>query len=143
MALPRASLTHLRCKEKHVVCRIVCTNSMVSVQALMEIRKYQKDTDRLIRKTPFARLVREVAQDFKTDLRWTAEAIMAVQEATEAYLVWLFEMTNLCAIHRSKFHARDCMYGQTEGQCLHCIGGKEQQQPVWTVAATGAVRKHE
>ena len=53
----------------------------------------------LIRKLPFSRVVREIAQDFKTDLRFQSEAIGALQEAAEAYLVGLFEDTNLCAIH--------------------------------------------
>ena len=48
---------------------------------------------------PFNRLVREIAQDFKTDLRFQAQAIGALQEAAEAYLVGLFEDTNLCAVH--------------------------------------------
>ena len=67
--------------------------------ALREIRRYQKTTELLIRKLPFARLVREIAQDFKTDLRFQREAIAVLQEAGEAYLVSLFEDTNLCAIH--------------------------------------------
>ena len=52
--------------------------------ALREIRRYQKSTELLIRKLPFQRLVREIAQDFKSDLRFQASAIMALQEATEA-----------------------------------------------------------
>lgn len=67
--------------------------------ALREIRKYQKTTDLLLKKAPFQRLVREVAQDFKTDLRFQSSAVMALQEASEAFLVGLFEDTNLCAIH--------------------------------------------
>ena len=67
--------------------------------AMREIRRYQKTTDLLIKKAPFQRLVREVAQDFKTDLRFQSSAVMALQEASEAYLVGLFEDTNLCAIH--------------------------------------------
>ncbi|XP_037943382.1 uncharacterized protein LOC119676219 [Teleopsis dalmanni] len=67
--------------------------------ALREIRRYQKSTELLIRKLPFQRLVREIAQDFKTDLRFQSSAVMALQEASEAYLVGLFEDTNLCAIH--------------------------------------------
>ena len=67
--------------------------------ALREIRRYQKTTDLLIKKAPFQRLVREVAQDFKADLRFQSSAVMALQEASEAYLVGLFEDTNLCAIH--------------------------------------------
>jgi histone H3 len=70
--------------------------------ALREIRKYQKSTELLIRRLPFQRLVREIAQDFKTDLRFQASAILALQEATEAYLVGLFEDTNLCAIHAKR-----------------------------------------
>ncbi|XP_045529854.1 uncharacterized protein LOC123717751 [Pieris brassicae] len=66
--------------------------------ALREIRRYQKSTELLIRKLPFQRLVREIAQDFKTDLRFQSSAVMALQEASEAYLVGLFEDTNLCAI---------------------------------------------
>ncbi|PKU70067.1 Histone H3.2 [Dendrobium catenatum] len=70
--------------------------------ALREIRKYQKSTELLIRKLPFQRLVREIAQDFKTDLRFQSSAVAALQEASEAYLVGLFEDTNLCAIHAKR-----------------------------------------
>ncbi|XP_005150333.2 uncharacterized protein [Melopsittacus undulatus] len=66
--------------------------------ALREIRRYQKSTELLIRKLPFQRLVREIAQDFKTDLRFQSSAVMALQEASEAYLVGLFEDTNLAII---------------------------------------------
>jgi histone H3 len=72
------------------------------VQALREIRRYQKSTELVIRKLPFQRLVKEVAQDFKVDLRFQSHAIMALQEAAEAYLVGLFEDTNLCAIHAKR-----------------------------------------
>jgi histone H3 len=70
--------------------------------ALREIRKYQKSTDLLLRKGPFQRLVREIAYDFKTDCRFQSFALMALQEAAEAYLVSLFEDTNLCAIHAKR-----------------------------------------
>ena len=70
--------------------------------ALREIRRYQKSTDLLIRKLPFQRLVREIAQDFKNDLRFQGSAILALQEASESYLVSLFEDTNLCAIHAKR-----------------------------------------
>lgn len=70
--------------------------------ALREIRKYQKSTDLLIRKLPFQRLVREIAQEFKSELRFQSSAVMALQEAAEAYLVTLFEDTNLCAIHAKR-----------------------------------------
>jgi len=51
--------------------------------ALREIRRYQKSTELLIRKLPFQRLVREIAQDFKTDLRFQSSAVLALQEASE------------------------------------------------------------
>ena len=70
--------------------------------ALREIRKYQRSTDLLIRKLPFQRLVREIAQDLKSDLRFQSTAILALQEASESYLVGLFEDTNLCAIHAKR-----------------------------------------
>lgn len=70
--------------------------------ALRQIRHFQKSTDLLIRKLPFQRLVREIAQDFKRDLRFQSHAILALQEAAEAYLVSLFEDTNLCAIHAKR-----------------------------------------
>ena len=70
--------------------------------ALREIRKYQKSTELLIRKLPFQRLVRDIAQEYKTDLRFQSSAVMALQEAAEAYMVGLFEDTNLCAIHAKR-----------------------------------------
>ena len=70
--------------------------------ALREIRKYQKSTELLLRKLPFQRLVREIALEYKTDLRFQASAVLALQEASEAYLVSLFEDTNLCAIHAKR-----------------------------------------
>ncbi|XVE61622.1 hypothetical protein DITRI_Ditri06bG0055200 [Diplodiscus trichospermus] len=69
-------------------------------QALGEIRKYQKSTVLLIRKLPFQN--REIAQDFKTELRFQSHAVLALQEAEEAYLVGLFQDTNLCAINAKR-----------------------------------------
>ena len=71
--------------------------------ALREIRRYQKSTELLIRKLPFQRLVQEIAKDFSIgDWRFTADAIKAFQEAAEAYLVGIFEDTNLCTIHTKR-----------------------------------------
>ena len=68
--------------------------------ALKEIRKYQKQTDLLLRKLPFARLVKEIQTSFVIQpYRWQAPALLALQEAAEAHLVGLFEDSNLCAIH--------------------------------------------
>ncbi|MCD7455657.1 5-hydroxytryptamine receptor 4 [Datura stramonium] len=93
-----------------------------SAVVLSEIRKYQKSTELLIRKLPFGRLVREIAQNFKVekfpfsailvvkyncgeddiDLRFQGHAVLALQEAAEAYLVGLFEEAHLCAIHAKR-----------------------------------------
>ena len=71
--------------------------------ALREIRRYQKSTELLIRKLPFQRLVREIAQDLsKMSIRFQSGAIIALQEASEAYLVGLLEDSNLCAIHAKR-----------------------------------------
>ena len=67
--------------------------------ALREIRKYQKSTDLLIRKLPFQRLVREIAQKIDPSLRFQSTAILALQEASESFLVTMFEDVNVCAIH--------------------------------------------
>ncbi|KAF9910326.1 centromeric DNA-binding histone H3-like protein cse4 [Linnemannia zychae] len=68
-------------------------------KALREIRHYQKSTDLLLLKAPFARVVREISNDFVSQvslsenigLRWQSAALMALQEATEAFMVHLFE----------------------------------------------------
>ena len=73
-----------------------------STVPLCEIRHYQKSTELLIRKLPFQRLVRELIQDVRGDLRFQSTALLAAQEASEAYLVGLFEDTNLCAIHAKR-----------------------------------------
>ncbi len=70
--------------------------------ALREIRKYQKSSELLMRKLPFQRLVREITQDYKTDMRFQASAIMAMQEASEAYLIGLYQDANLAAIHAKR-----------------------------------------
>ena len=67
--------------------------------ALRDIRRYQKGTEVLLRKLPFQRLVREIAQGDKDGVRFAASAVMAMQEATEAHIINLFADTCLCAIH--------------------------------------------
>ena len=89
--------------------------------ALREIRKYQKTTTLLIRKYPFQRLVREIAQVHRPDLRFQSAAEMALQEASEAYLVRLFEDTNLCAIH-----AKRVTIMPKDMQLAKRIGGRDQ-----------------
>ena len=74
--------------------------------ALREIRRYQKSTELLVRKAPFQRLVREIATAENvsrvSDLRFQSSAMLALQEASEAYTVGLFEDTNLCSIHAKR-----------------------------------------
>ncbi|KAJ0499269.1 putative transcription factor Hap3/NF-YB family [Helianthus annuus] len=100
--------------------------------ALREIRKYQKSTELLIRKLPFQRLVREIAQDFKTDLRFQSSAVAALQEASEAYLVGLFEDTNLCAIH-----AKRVTIMPKDMQLARRIRGGGQWQWWWVAVVEG------
>ena len=70
---------------------------------LREIQRYQKSTELLIRKLPFQRLVQEIAQNLtKADIRFQSGAIMALQEASEAYLVGLLEDSNLCTVHAKR-----------------------------------------
>ena len=72
-------------------------------KALKEIRFYQRNTDLLIRKLPFARLVKEVqTYFFVKQYRWQATALIALQEAAEAHLIGLFEDANLCTIHAKR-----------------------------------------
>lgn len=75
--------------------------------ALREIRKYQKTTDLLIRRSPFQSYVRRVIEKQRTDdgldqLRFQSQALLAMQEATEAYVIGLYADTNLCAIHAKR-----------------------------------------
>ena len=70
--------------------------------ALREIRRFQKSTELLIRRMPFQRLVREIAQTYSLYLRFQSGAVLALQEAAEAYLVGLLEDSNLCAIHAKR-----------------------------------------
>ncbi|CZR59281.1 probable histone 3 [Phialocephala subalpina] len=74
-------------------------------KALQEIRKFQRSTDLLLLKLPFSRLVREIALTLRPageGMRWQSQAIQALQEASEAFLVHLFEDTNLCALHAKR-----------------------------------------
>ena len=70
--------------------------------ALREIRKFQRTTENIIPKAPFKRLVREVCQEFRNDIRWQASAIDAMQEAAEQYLTSLFGDSQLCAVHAKR-----------------------------------------
>ncbi len=101
---PRKHLaTKMGCKISHVTGGVKKPHRYIhGTVALREIGKYQKSTDLLIRKLPFQRLCREVSQDFKVDLRFQGSAVLALQEASEAYVTGLFEDTNLAAIHAKR-----------------------------------------
>ena len=70
--------------------------------ALREIKRYQKSTDLLLPRAPFQRLVRDICRDIDSDLRFQAQALMALQESAEAYLTGVFEDANLCSIHAQR-----------------------------------------
>ncbi|CAJ0851650.1 7494_t:CDS:2, partial [Entrophospora sp. SA101] len=75
--------------------------------ALQEIRKYQRNTNLLLKKLPFSRVVREIAMelfpcDSQVGFKWQSSAILALQEATEAYMVYVFEDANSCALHAKR-----------------------------------------
>ena len=70
--------------------------------ALREIRRYQKSSKNLMPRAPFQRVVREVARGYDSDLRFASQALVALQEAAEAYLVGIFEDANMCALHANR-----------------------------------------
>jgi len=70
--------------------------------ALRDIRKFQRSGELLLSKLPFQRLVREVAQEYTNAPRFQASAVLALQEAAEAYLVGLFQDAQLCAVHAKR-----------------------------------------
>ena len=74
------------------------------VSALAEIRFQQRQTGLIINTLSFERLVREIAQDYKTDLMFEPESFEALQTAAEDYLIGLLQDTNLNAIHAGREH---------------------------------------
>ena len=72
------------------------------IKALREIKKYQETTDLIIRGLPFQRLVRSTAMKYNTELKFQRAAIEALQEGSEAFLVRLFELTNILATHANR-----------------------------------------
>lgn len=73
-----------------------------ATNAIREIKKEQKSTNKIIPTAPFQRLVQEIAQNYKNDLRIKAEAYSALQDASESYVIDLFQKSNKCAIHESR-----------------------------------------
>lgn len=73
-------------------------------RVLQEIRRLQNTTNTLVPRIHFSRIIRDVAMsvDGGREYRWASEALEAIQTASEAYLVGLFEDANLCAIHAKR-----------------------------------------
>lgn len=82
--------------------KAVAAKRNAGTMALREIMKFQKSEKLLIPAAPFIRLVKEISQDYKVDLRFAADAIKALQESAEAYLVGLFEDSQLAALHAKR-----------------------------------------
>ena len=80
--------------------KIKKTHVNYAIIVMREIHCYQKSVDLLIPLLSFQRLIWEITQDFKMDLRFQSAAILALQEAAEAWLVDLFKSANICCIHR-------------------------------------------
>lgn len=74
-----------------------------------EIKKLQNSTSLQIPKLPFQRVVREVLMDFKRDGRITGEALAALHESTEMFIVNFLEDSNCLAAHarRRTLQVRD------------------------------------
>ena len=70
--------------------------------ALREIKRYQKSTALLLPRAPFQRLVRNICANIDSDLRFQAQGLLALQEAAEAYIVGIFEDSNLCCLHANR-----------------------------------------
>ena len=100
---PRKNLATKAARKTVPVVRVKKKRYRPGVVALREIRKYQKSTELLIKKLPFQRLVKEITNEVSSSpLRFQSMAILALQEASESYLIGLFEDTNLCAIHAKR-----------------------------------------
>ncbi len=82
--------------------------------ALREIQKFQKNTDLLIRKAPFQRLVRKIAQKFgKSDLRMQGTAVLALQEAAKYFMVDVFSDTKFVRNAWQACHYHEKGYGSS------------------------------
>ena len=92
-----------------------------TMMALWEIRCFQRGVDLLIPLLPFQRLVREIAQNYRMDLRFQSSTILALQEAAEAWLVSLFKSANLCCIHRGHITIMPKDFYLV--RCIHHIAG--------------------
>ena len=97
--LPCSPQNKLNEKKQKIKKNILKRRYRPGTRALREIRKYQKSTDLLIKRLPFARLVKEILLNERQNYRMQISAIHALQEASEAYLISLFSDTLACALH--------------------------------------------
>lgn len=88
--------------------------------ALREIKKYQRSVDNLIRRAPFRRLVREIAQDFKPDLKFTKNSFDCLQEATEQFMVERFRQAQKACVHgnRQMLSIKDLQFAREMSRAL-------------------------
>lgn len=121
--------------------------------ALREIRKFQKSTELLIPKLPFQRLVREITQQYVKDgVRFQSTAILAIQEAAEAFLVSMFEDSNLCALHAGRvtinpevsksIQLNECMFHLIVCMCVGVVGYKIGKTIEVTMLTTTPILYH-
>ena len=108
-AVPKPWWTHATGKKPHIqiATKAPCKeqpkkpHASYTLIAMWEICHFQKSVDLLIPLLPFQQLVHEITQDFRLNLGFQSSAILALQEATETWLIHLFESANMCTIHHS------------------------------------------
>lgn len=101
--------------------------------ALREIRKFQKSTAPCIRRAPFRRVVREVAQNSSADTRFREDAMLCLQEVTEMYLVSLLEGAHEITIASKKFtldlnHLRTCGVVRQDPIAMEAWARREKEE---------------
>lgn len=105
-SLSRDSITNSKRESNHE--KSLLKGLTPSEQALREIMKYQSTTDLLVAKIPFAKIVKQITDQYTLsdesdeNYKWQSMALLALQEASEAYIVGLLEHTNLLAIHAKR-----------------------------------------
>lgn len=70
--------------------------------AVRDMKRYQKSTELLLRRAPFQRLIREITGNYSVGTRFAASALLALQEATESYMVKMFDHTLALALHAKR-----------------------------------------
>lgn len=97
-SLSSASSDRKRTDDKKVVKGKYRPNNL----CLKEIRRFAKGPDMCIRRLVFQQVVKEITWEIDNSYRFHSQAILAIQEAAEAYMIGLFEDTNICASHAKR-----------------------------------------